>query len=117
MESHWFLKVSGCSPLGYVGWGPNGIYKSPGDNTGGYPSSAIHCHVIPATPAQEKCLCDNFKAAQAGALMCGYTWNGSKHVKYFDGGVVCQDFVNCLLKKCRLPLNSNTFMCPWGVWH
>ena len=115
---HWFLIVDTCTSgttEGYMGWGPNGIYNYPGNNTAGYPLNGYQSsckELLNVSPAQEKCLCDNFHAAQAGSIMCGYKWV-KPGITTYGAENICQSFVNCLFEKCQLPVDKSEFGSQW----
>jgi RHS repeat-associated protein len=95
-----------------IGFGMSDNYTEPDTgktacrtNTGGYKS---RCEVMPTTPAQDRCLCDNNSSAQNGNTMCGQNWYNpgpaTSKSKCNYGFIFqnCQCYIICLLAKCNL---------------
>jgi RHS repeat-associated protein len=112
---HWFLWTS----CGVWGYGPGGITKTCLGNLGDFGVEDVTCEVLPSTDSQEKCICDNARNAEREWVLCGRVWKRSKKTKHgwshYDWPGLgcadnpnCQDFVNCLLKKCGLPTQHMT---------
>jgi RHS repeat-associated protein len=115
-DDHWFIRT-GCGSYGY---GPKGVIVGNLPNLGDFGTPDETCLLLSATTAQEKCICNYAKRVEAGAFMCGRQWRGKPG--YGFGGIGfgptghqpnCQDFANCLLKKCGLPTQHPTF-CEGG---
>ncbi len=116
---HWFLSVPGCGTIGY---GPQGIISTYGDNSDGLGMDRVRCKPFFITGAQAACLCrlksilaSNQKtpSGQAGQLtndqrqFCA-PWAGNK---YDSGKHNCQDFVQMLLTHCGMNAPDTLAQC------
>ena len=116
---HWFLWTESCGCLGYGPTGAEtpskrinrvgGVIPTCLGNLGDYGVGSVVCWDIGVSVGQERCLCKLARNAAQGYVMCGRIWNN-----YNPFRQNCQDFVNCLLKKCGLPRRKYTFHGGWG---
>ncbi len=108
---HWFLKLKCGTTMDCIGFGRPGITIEPMPCTINWGSGVNgSCHLMPCSPAQERCICSNAKSLQGCLRLCGSFWPGSSYDWLHHD---CQNLVVCLMKTCGLPLPPGYIqVCP-----
>jgi len=107
---HWFFTSTMC---GCIGYGKQGPYDDCSEHFG---QKEFWCKPVPTTPSQERCICELFRNAKKGWVMCGERWlpEGSKGGGYDWRAHNCQYFVICLAKKCGVKYSFPTPLLPYN---